>query len=268
MKYVVLTSTAWRGTSFFPTSLMTLFPLECQNPLKHILDEAEKQSLKVFVGAGYCFHNINEWLLPETDRLRHQLMVELENLYGNNPAFFGWYLPVESHISGHFRKDYLDYLAAATQSARKINPRKKILIAPFGTRDCIADDRYCRQLEEIDVDIIAYQDEVGVRKTKLDELEEIFSRIRKAHDRTKNAPALWADVEIFQFEGKVYNSALLPAPFERIKNQLKLIRPFVEQLLVYQCLGLMNPSGTSAFCGHPDSETLYRNYAEWAGIKS
>ena len=36
-------------------------------------------------------------------------------------------------------------------------------------RPGVADDEYVRQLDRMDVDIVAYQDEVGVRKSKTTE---------------------------------------------------------------------------------------------------
>ena len=74
---------------------------------------------------------------------------------------------------------------------------------------------------------------------------------------------LWADLEIFDFEMGTYNSALIPASFERILTQLKDISPYVENILIYQYLGMMNQPGGNAFAGHKDSEKLYSDYINW-----
>ena len=78
-----------------------------------------------------------------------------------------------------------------------------------------ADDQYVRQLEQLDVDFIAYQDEIGVEKTKVEESAAFFENLYKMHKKASKS-RLWADVEVFRFEGKVYQSALLPAPAERV----------------------------------------------------
>jgi hypothetical protein len=117
-------------------------------------------------------------------------------------------------------------------------------------------------LESLDVDIIAYQDEVGVEKSALEETPAFFEGLRKAHDRARRA-AIWADVEIFQNEGAVYKSALLPAPFHRIVRQLEAVSPWVEKILVYQYQGMMNKPGSEAFCGSPESTKLYTAYVNW-----
>ena len=70
-------------------------------------------------------------------------------------------------------------------------------------------------------------------------------------------------MEIFEFEGDVYKSALIPADFERILKQMEDISPFVENILVYQYLGIMNKPGSIATVGHTDSGKLYNDYLNW-----
>jgi hypothetical protein len=143
-----------------------------------------------------------------------------------------------------------------------LTPRAKILIAPYGTRVARPDDNYVRQLEKLDVDFIAYQDEVGVRKSKVEETAAFYENLKKAHQRAACA-AIWADVEIFEFQGKVYESALLPASFQRVQRQLEAVSPFVDAVLVYQYQGMMNRPGSTAFAGPPESTRLYSDYADW-----
>ncbi len=60
-------------------------------------------------------------------------------------------------------------LNTCSRLARSLTPKAKIMIAPYGTRVARPDDTYVRPLEKMDLDIIAYQDEVGVRKSKVTE---------------------------------------------------------------------------------------------------
>lgn len=109
-----------------------------------------------------------------------------------------------------------------------MNPAYKTLIAPYGTRSAACDGRYAAQLERLEVDYIAYQDEVGVRKTQVEELPGIYERLKAVHDQVGRS-RLWADVEAFQFEGEVYHSPLLPAPPQRLRQQLEAVSPYVEK---------------------------------------
>ena len=104
------------------------------------------------------------------------------------------------------------------------------------------------------MDIIAYQDEIGVRKSKVEETPAFYEGLRKAHDRVHDV-ALWADMEIFEFEGTVYRSALLPASFDRVKRQIEALSPYVDTILVYQYQGMMNKPGSIIFLKAGDSAT-------------
>ena len=94
--------------------------------------------------------------------------------------------------------------------------------------------------------------------------EKIYERLRKAHDKAGRAE-LWADIELFDFEGMVYKSALIPADFARVKRQLENVAPYCDKILSYQYLGIMNPAESVAFAGHPDSVQLYEEYKKYIG---
>ena len=113
----------------------------------------------------------------------------------------------------------------------------------------------------MDVDIIAYQDEIGVRKSKPEDTAEYYKNLRKAHDAAGRA-ALWADMEAFEFEADVYRSAMIPATIERLERQIESIAPYVDEILIYQYQGMFNKPGTIAYCGHPDSVRFYNELAE------
>ena len=81
------------------------------------------------------------------------------------------------------------------------------------------DEKFVEQLKNLDVDFVAYQDEVGVKKTTEDKTAAFYAALKKAHDKADRSK-LWADVEVFTFEGAVYKSALLPANIERLKKFL------------------------------------------------
>ena len=69
-----------------------------------------------------------------------------------------------------------------------MTPQVRILIAPYGTRVAVPDDKYAKQLESLDVDIVAYQDEVGVQKSRVDETSASYEGLKKVHDRVAKAP--------------------------------------------------------------------------------
>ncbi|MCE5271714.1 DUF4434 domain-containing protein [bacterium] len=256
---LVLLDTAIDGRSFYPSGLLPRHELGCDDPLEAVLAAADQCGVRFFVSNGFYGDWMQAELLMQDKAvrgLRFKAMAEIAGKYAHHPSFFGWYYPNETGIEGHFADIFIDYVNSSTAEAHSLTPQAKTLIAPYGTRHVSADDLYVRQLETLDVDYVAYQDEVGVEKTKVEESAGFFENLYKVHHKAGRA-ALWADVEVFRFEGKVYHSALLPAPPERVKAQLEAVSPYVEKILIYQYLGLLNRPGSEVFAGPPESAALY-----------
>ncbi|MGC9327281.1 MAG: DUF4434 domain-containing protein [Candidatus Hinthialibacter sp.] len=262
IQYLVLLSVAQDGKTFYPSKHFPRWNLNCEDPLEAVFSEADVQGSKIFVSSGFFDEKIGVLADAEGVKKRFQAMAELVECYGRHESFYGWYWPNEASLKPYFHDSFMTYCNQSSEEARKLTPQAKILIAPYGTRYTQNDAQFIRQLENLNVDIIAYQDEVGVRKTRVDQLEGIFSRLRKIHDQVPQI-SLWADMEIFSFQKEVYKSNLLPAPFPRIEGQLKSLSPYVDKILVYQYLGMMNKPGTPAHAGHSSSTRLYANYARW-----
>jgi hypothetical protein len=264
MDQLVLMATALYYRAFFDTKIFAKWQLACANPLEAVLSAADKYNVKFFIGVGFY----GDWQSDKTisdpvaTKKRLQAIEELSNQYGHHKSFYGWYWPDEAEIHPYFTQAFIDYVNGCSRLARQLTPHAPIMIAPYGTRSAVADDRYVRQLDVMDVDIFAYQDEVGVRKSKETETSAFFRTLRKAHDRSQKAK-LWADMEIFEFQGEVYNSALMPAPFDRILRQMEAVSPWVDKILAYQYQGMMNKPGSVAFAGCPASARLYSEYVRW-----
>ncbi|MGH9450773.1 MAG: DUF4434 domain-containing protein [Terriglobia bacterium] len=264
MEYLVLMSTALYYRAFYRTPIFPQWQLRCTDPIEAVLSAADQYGVKFFVGGGFYGDWASPVIIadPAAAKRRLRAIEELARLYGHHRSFYGWYWPNEAFIDRYYSHEFIRYVNACSRLARQLTPRARILIAPYGTRVAVPDEKYVKQLESMDVDIIAYQDEVGVEKSKVTETSAFYEGLRKAHDRVPKV-AIWADVEIFKFEGKVYGSALLPAPFDRVRKQLAAVSPWVEEVLVYQYQGMMNKPGSRAFAGPPDSVKLYTDYVSW-----
>ncbi len=272
MEYLVLLATALDDAAYFQTDIYPPSRLACPNPLEVLLDEADRLGMKVFVSNGF-YGNWRETELNMTrpERLDRVLraMEQLAERFGGHPSFYGWYYPDECWLRGGIPQLFAEYVNLSSAHSRRLNPRFRTLIAPYGTKDIRADDSYVRDLEALDVDFIAYQDEVGVRKSSTEETPRYYEALRRAHDKAGRA-ALWADVELFTFQGETYQSPLLPAPFERIRRQLEAVSPYVDRILAYQYQGMLSRPGSAAFAGAPESARLYEDYMAWrdsAGLR-
>jgi hypothetical protein len=191
-------------------------------------------------------------------------MGEIAARYGHHRSFYGWYWPNEACLSPYFSDEFVGYVNSCSAEARRLTPQATTLTAPYGTSRAVCDDTFVRQLETLDVDIIAYQDEVGCLRMDPAGSRRAFETLRRAHDRVPQR-ALWADVEVFAWEGppNEQNSPLIPAPWTRVQQQLEAVSPLVDEILIYQFQGLTNRPGSRAFAGHSDSTGLYGDYVRW-----
>ncbi len=262
MEYIVIMATALYDKCYFQSSVFPFADIPCSDPIEEVLCEADNCNIKVFLGNGFYGDwrkaNYNIKSKEVIDR-SFRAMEELSMLYGHHKSFYGWYFPDETCIIFNYSKDFVKYVNLCSARCNELTPDKKTLIAPYGTNLVFSNKRFVDTLANINVDFVAYQDEVGVRKTPVDKTERLFEKLKKAHDKAGRSK-LWADIELFDFEGLVYKSALIPAQIKRIKKQIENVSPYVDKILGYQYLGLMNPPGSNSFAGHSDSLKLYNDY--------
>ncbi|MBI5010279.1 MAG: DUF4434 domain-containing protein, partial [Bacteroidia bacterium] len=259
LKYLVLLHVAIDGKTFYPSELLPKHQLGCDDPLETVLSAADKYGIRFFISNDFFGEWTNVELMMKDkaiNSLRIKAMNEVAEKYSHHKSFYGWYFPNETSINGSFRDFFIDYVNSCSAEAKKLTPEAKTLIAPYGTRLVNTDDKFVKQLSQLDVSFIAYQDEVGVNKTRVDESAGFFEKLNKAHSKAGRS-AIWADVEFFAFEGETYKSALVPAPGERVIRQLEAVSPFVEKIFIYQYIGIVNKPGTDIFAGHTDSAILY-----------
>ncbi|MBQ6183759.1 MAG: DUF4434 domain-containing protein [Clostridia bacterium] len=266
MKYIVLLTSAQvyndEAWAYFKTDIYPFANMAAEDPMGAVLRAADRNGIKVFMSCGFYGNwnqTENNMTSPEVQARAFRAMEQLYALYGKHESFYGWYLPDELGIWPYYPDSFIKYVNDYTAFGKGLDSRHKVLIAPYGTNHAKTDDNFVRQLEAMNCDIVAYQDEVGVRKSTPDQTGAYFKALRKAHDKAAKS-AMWADMEVFEFEGDVYKSALIPANVERVERQLEAISEYCDEVLCYQYMGMMNKPGTIAFCGHPGSIEYYRAY--------
>ena len=267
MQYLVLLATVEGGKAFFDTPLVPKAKeLACGNPIEAILSAADKYGVKFFISTGFYggWLGGNTLTDPKIARGRFELMAQVTERFAHHQSFHGWYLPDEPGINPYYSDDFIKSVAMYSREGRRLVPQSKILIAPYGTSIAVCDDKYVKQLERLDADIVAYQDEVGCRRMTPEKSVLAYEKLRRAHDKVPQR-ALWADVEVFDWEGpaNLPSSPLIPAPFARIKKQLEAVSPYVDVVTIYQYQGLFSQPGSQAPSDHPGATKLYTDYVSW-----
>ncbi len=269
MEYLVFMSVANEGKSYYPSELMDWqYPQWRQSPVDAIMDAAAEHGMKVFMSTGWAWDQDDNLRDPKIKGRQIEMMEELAGIYGDHPAMYGWYLPVEDCF-GPVLTDYaVEAVNALTARARELTPSAKIMISPYGIFNSDFDDpRYEKQIARLTVDIIAYQDEVGCVRERypLTRLRENWKRLRAIHDRT--GIEMWANCESFAWEKGTNDrsSALIPAPFGRfLAQQEAATSGGAEKIISFVFCGLFEDPESPYQLGQPHwSARAYEDYMSW-----
>jgi hypothetical protein len=239
-----------RWGAYYPSTLPFLAPWNgtCLDVVGSVIRGAERRgAVKIWLSCEFVGTESDSITDPTIMAKRIKILGELSGLYGKSAAFGGWYFGSEAFINPYFSKDFLAYITTLSSVARALNPYAPILTSPFGTRNAVNDPTFVAQLKAIDVDIIAYQDEVGCVRDEypIAQVEEAWKTLAAAH-AAAGRPRLWANIESFTWEGPPNNvtSPLVPAAFPRILSQVAAAqRAGITDLITFTLEGLYRFSG-------------------------
>lgn len=271
MEYLIFMSVANEEKAYYPSKLMDWhYPQWRKSPVDAIMDAAAEHGMKVFMSTGWAKDQDDNLRDPKIKDRQIEMMTELAGIYGEHPAFYGWYLPVEDCF-GPVLTDYaVDAVNALTARARELTPSAKIMISPYGIFNSDFDDpRYEQQIARLTVDIIAYQDEIGCVRERypLTRLRENWKKLRAIHDKT--GIRMWANCESFAWEKGTNDrtSALVPAPFSRfLSQQVAATVGGAEKIISFVFCGLVEDPSSPYQLGQPHwSADFYQDYMDWLG---
>lgn len=271
MEYLVFMSVANEQRAYYPSKLMDWhYPQWRKSPVDAIMDAAAEHGMKVFMSTGWAKDQDDNLRDPKIKGRQIEMMTELAELYGEHPAFYGWYLPVEDCF-GPVLTDYaVDAVNALTARARELTPSSRIMISPYGIFNSDFDDpRYESQIARLTVDIIAYQDEIGCVRERypLTRLRENWKKLRAIHDKT--GIEMWANCESFAWEKGTNDrsSALVPAPYSRfLSQQIAATAGGAEKIISFVFCGLFEDPSSPYQLGQPYwSARAYQDYMAWLG---
>ncbi len=250
------------------------------NLYREVVDEAEELGMTVIHGI-YTMFWPDPYVYPlQAVELARRSAMELYEQYGERKSFGGWYWSYEYPPSSVSGRDSLRQVVPAIREVADC----PFMIAPNADRGVCA-----AILGDIDVDIAAYQDTVGLgvepdifgrharadRYRSLDRLPFMYEALKFAHDgwctpedapnhywnfytRPRGRTALWNDLEIWEFD---HRKILYPTELSRVAAQLELTAPYVDKQIIYQYPGLMHHPDHPVPVGGERARTLYETYA-------
>lgn len=267
---LVIMQVANEGKAFYPSStLPPAYDVSRKSPVDAIMEKASELGMKVFLSCGWARNQDDDLRDPFVIETQREIMLELTALYKDSPAFYGWYLPVESSFEPVLPEHAVEGVNSLSARARALTPDKMVMISPYGI--CHADMEnplFEERIAALDVDFIAYQDEVGcVREPMpLPRMKEHFRKLGEIHRRT--GIAFWANIESFTWEKSETNSrqsALVPAAFGRYLAQMTAVsQAGVEKILSFAVAGIYDRQDTGYPLGQPElAKEAYDNYMAW-----
>jgi len=242
-------------------------------PLGPLLDVAGEADMRVLVG---LVHDSNFWgriggdavqaerYLRELRTRSLQAARELAPRVTRHRAFEGWYLSEEiddlNWRDPPRRAVLADHLKTFTAELRALDPRARLAISGFantGTDPVFLHDFWQGLLGDApELDILLFQDGVGVRKLSLDELAPVLGAVQRAAQGRQRELRLI--VEVFQqtagppIDQKPFAAA--PAPLDRIRRQIAIEQAFSPSLLAFTVPDYMSAKGPAP------AKHLYEQY--------
>lgn len=275
---VILTGCAIWGRPLYPANRETVgiqLPMACPDPVGAIVRAADRRGMGVYLGLGafgrYSL-NANPDLSPEHDTWLGNMAEDLRDRYGAYEALRGFYITAEAHgikEGGLFAQDDCDKTARFVQSIRERVGNAKLVMSPANLKKPRPEQPapLQRQLQQLDVDIFAYQDHAGFEKVYKDlsftRAAEGYALIRPLHE--KLGQQMWVNCEVFEYTEKRPDGRRVctSCAFERLERQLRVAAPIADKLVIYQYQGLMNSRSRLVNIGAPGAEALHDAYVSF-----
>lgn len=269
-KYIIIFNVATGSTVVYDSKshILPKADMVCDDPLEVILNACDEFGIKVFLNNDYYimdnYDHEDAMMSKEAVKGRFTILGEIAEKYSHHKCFYGWYWAWESCITPYFPDVFMKYFNDTTAEARRLTPNAKFLTAPYGTRSAICDDRFVKQLDKLDCDIIAYQDTVGCLAMDTEQSKRSYEALRKAHDKVPQRK-LWADVETFEWEGKDNRRdvALIPCEFDRLRSQLSALTPYVDEIVAFIFQGIFSNPDSISYTGYDKAAANYKTYKKW-----
>lgn len=269
-----LTLESRKLVSHYPSKLVDKSDIAANDPIKAILNAAERNGQKVFVGVGNQFGH--KGTIEE--------MTELYHTYKHFKSFYGWYFATELRMDkgdeAELEKwNLYNYLC---EHAHTLCPVKPILISPMGM-PCEEFAEYFKNIYFCD--IIMPQDWVGQCAFHIEDSEEMHKKLhqicRSIHKH------LWANCEGFNFtdtpDGKWENWGCTFKDFpwdaprvlvprfrgggmvgeQGFDKQIKAAHPYVEKIMTFMLSGFFCPPGFTPVCGGEAAVKQYEEYVKY-----
>ncbi len=279
------------GKAYYPSRLWPgRVELPCGDPVDTILDEADKQGVRVFLGVGLYAHFD---YTPGSLAWHRDVMRELWSMYRRHDSLHGWYVseelsgPLRPHeqrywnATDEFRAEVLAFFKGLQETIRELAPHTLLMVAP---------DANVGEAADVWREVVRHCDVVCVQvyyKRVIDGVPagEAIRRMQAWCDAA--GCHHWLDMELFGFEHpdkpgphregctrilpdgteQWDPTPLIPLPMAVLREELARLDS-LEYVCAYQYPGLLCAPGARLKPGGEPAERLYRDYQAYLAARN
>ena len=260
IKCIIITATVQlrtmngENTAHYPSKLYPRSDIEAADPVRAILRSAEKNGQHVFVGLSHTYHGS----ISNTA----EVMAELYSLYGDSPAFYGWYESKEGNMRRN-KDELFERWKYLRECATSLSPVKPFIVSPYADGKNIYHEtgginpEFLERVANGDgaFDIIAPQDMVGHTikggRLTVKESAEMYRHLSLACRKAKKH--LWANCEAFDFDDELrlvprFNGGGMNGENGYIQ-QIEAVNPYSEKIVTFMLNGFFSPKNFTPVIG-------------------
>jgi len=261
---VIIIRAGYRESAIFNSSVLrehrAMLPVR-ENLAQLFLDLAHQNGMRLFWGIydPGDWHRNTEYAL----HLNQAFMREVAELYGDHPAFAGWYITFELSRND---PDQVDLVMAAGHHAKMLCPDLPTLISPYiaGVKAPDGDETISREQHEREwstifgkirecIDIVAFQDG-HVQYLELPHYLTMNMRLAR-----EAGMACWSNVETFDRDMPI---KFPPIDWRKLEFKIDAARESgVDKLITFEFSHFLSP-----YSIYPAAHTLFRRYCERFGL--
>ncbi len=246
----------------YPSDIYPKSDIKSEDPVKAILEAADKNGQKIFLPFGNNYISCAR---------RLEVMEELWERYGKYKSFYGWYQPLEPHLNlgADVFEGFLKLIEEDRAKADELCPAKPVLLSVACGVPAISEAIfYMLKQDRLKANIIAPMDILGCTKGRPEQLKlnySSFSALKEALESTNTH--LWGNCESFDIDD---DGILVP----RFRNggfdghagfvqQMEALRPYSEKLITFEATGMFAKPGLKPEIGGCKAVEQYQRYEDY-----
>ncbi len=250
----IIIRVGFKDSSMYRSEVMKTTLYQQDDLVQRFLDLGSKYQIKIYIGMfdTEIYWLSNDW--PGEVAVNIDLIHELNQRYGNHPAFAGWYMSHEGSMQYHQTKIW----KPLCQEIRKFDKHRPIMTSPryagskwsheFPVSPKVHYQHFDYILAEMEGLINIYAPMDGhVHFKELEGYLEVMTEVT-----SKYQVEFWSNLETFDRD---MPWRFPPIEWEKLRFKLECAQPYVSKIISFELPHFLSPDSM-----YPSAKTLYQLY--------